>query len=106
MTPVQSPEMTDKLIEAHAENVISAMLNEFMFSRQDENIQLSFEKPLSKKVPVTRGNRSSNYKGGRKGRPQKRGNKGRRGKPQSQNRAVSSRHRVATSPAALSKIIK
>ncbi len=83
-------EMTDKLIEAHgAENVISAMLNEFMFSRQDENIQLSFEKPLSKKGSGgRRGNRSSNYKGGRKGRPQKRNdNKGRRGgKPQSQNR--------------------
>lgn len=85
-------EMTDKLIETHgAENVISAMLNEFMFSRQDENIQLSFEKPLSKKGSGgRRGGKSSNYKGNRKGRPQKRNdNKGRRsggGKPQSQNR--------------------
>lgn len=84
-------EIAEKLIEAHgAENVISAMLNEFMFSRQDENIQLSFEKPLSKRGGGggRRGGKpSSNYKGSKKGRPQKRNdNRGGSGKPQSQRR--------------------
>lgn len=84
-------EIAEKLIEAHgAENVISAMLNEFMFSRQDENIQLSFEKPLTKKGGGGRrgGGKPSNRKGGR---PQKRNDfKNKRGggggKQQSQRR--------------------
>lgn len=83
-------EIAGKLIETHgAENVVSAMLNEFMFSKQDENIQLSFEKPLSKRGGGRRGGKPSNHKGPRKGRPQKRNDnrgKGGSGKPQSQRR--------------------
>ena len=62
----RSDQMAAKLLENYEQNaLVSALLNQIMFSKEDDNIQLSFEKPLVKK---------SNFKskgGNRRGNPRK-----------------------------------
>src|SRR5690625_1761030 len=63
------------LEENGSEDVVAALLNEFFFSKTDDSIQLSFEKPLTRKGGNRRGGKpSGGKKPFRKGRgDQKRG---------------------------------
>lgn len=49
-------EVAERLLEqGEAKEVVAALLNEFLFSRTDDSIQLSFEKPLTRKGGQRRG---------------------------------------------------
>ena len=46
----RSDQIAAKLLENYEQNaLVSALINQIMFSKEDDNIQLSFEKPLVKK---------------------------------------------------------
>ncbi|KKK35190.1 RNA helicase [Salinicoccus sediminis] len=62
------------LEENGSEDVVAALLNEFFFSKTDDSIQLSFEKPLTRKG----GNRRGGKKPFRKGRGDQRRGGGKR----------------------------
>lgn len=77
--------VAEKLIQEHgAEDVVAAMLNEFLFAKSDDNIQLSFEKPLTKKGSRRHkghgggGGGNKKFRNNNHGRPQKRNDSNRR----------------------------
>ena len=56
-------EIAKRLLEQNtSEDVVAALLNEFLFSKSNDNIQLSFEKPLTRKG----GGRRGKHAGGKK----------------------------------------
>lgn len=65
-------ETAERLLEqGEAKEVVAAILNEFLFSRNEDSIQLSFEKPLTRKGGQRRGKgQGGGKKPFRKGRTQ------------------------------------
>ncbi len=60
--------MADGLMKTHeSREVIAALVNELLYAKEDDNIQLSFEKPLSRKGHGGRRGKSSYGKGGQRG---------------------------------------
>ena len=61
-------EVADGLMKTHeSREVIAALVNELLYAKEDDNIQLSFEKPLSRKGHGGRRGKSSYGKGGQRG---------------------------------------
>lgn len=62
-TNTHTLEVAERLLEqGEAKEIIAALLNEFLFNASDDNIQLSFEKPLTRKGGNRRGGKPSGGK--------------------------------------------
>src|SRR5699024_9509630 len=60
-------EVADGLMKTHeSREVIAALVNELLYAKEDDNIQLSFEKPLSRKGHGGRRGKSNYSKGGQR----------------------------------------
>lgn len=90
---------TELVTEFEPQEVIATLVNEFLYRKDDDNIQLSFEKPLSRRStkgdgrhPYKRGgNRKDNRGGRRRG-----GNNGGKGKQTPYNKNKKSSNRTRT----------
>ena len=89
-------EVADGLLKTHeSRDIIAALVNELLYAKEDDNIQLSFEKPLSRKGHGGRRGKPNYNKGQRSGgnrrqrdngRPSRNGGKRQGGKPSSGGR--------------------